>query len=80
MIACEFCLHYRLEEVCDLGLRIPKGMGSHGFVSGVAMFCSDPKDFVSPNQIVQMASYFGIKGAEMKKVKLMAAREESARL
>jgi hypothetical protein len=43
-------------------------------------FCSDPKDFVNPKQIVQMATFFGIKGPELKKIKLMAAREESARL
>ena len=42
-------------------------------------FCSDPKDFVSPAQIVQMATFFGIKGRELKKVNLLAAREESAR-
>ena len=43
-------------------------------------FCSDPKDFVDPKQIVQMATYFGIKGPELKKIKVMAAREESIRL
>jgi len=42
-------------------------------------FCSDPKDFVDPKQIVQMATYFGIKGPELRKVKLMATREEGAR-
>jgi hypothetical protein len=43
-------------------------------------FCSDAKDFVDPKQIVQMATYFGIKGPELKKIKLMAAKEESIRL
>lgn len=43
-------------------------------------FCSDRKDFVDPRQIVQMATYFGIKGPELKKVKLMASREETSRL
>jgi hypothetical protein len=43
-------------------------------------FCSDAKDFVDPKQIVQMATYFGIKGPELKKIKVMAAREESIRL
>jgi hypothetical protein len=42
-------------------------------------FCSDPKDFVSPRQIVEMATFFGFKGVELKKVKLMATREESSR-
>lgn len=42
-------------------------------------FCSDAKDFVDPKQLVQMATYFGIKGPELKKVKLMAAREQTSR-
>ncbi|MGI8835865.1 MAG: hypothetical protein ACR2H4_04410 [Pyrinomonadaceae bacterium] len=43
-------------------------------------FCSERKDFVDPRQITQMATYFGIKGPELKKVKLMASREETSRL
>jgi len=43
-------------------------------------FCSDPNDFVDPKQIVQMATYFGIKGPEMRKVKVMASLEEGIRL
>jgi len=43
-------------------------------------FCSDPNDFVDPKQIVQMATYFGIKGPELKKIKVMAAKEHSTRL
>jgi hypothetical protein len=50
------------------------------FVPTLEKFCSDPKDFVDPKQIVEMATFFGIKGPEMKKVKLMAAQEESSRL
>lgn len=42
-------------------------------------FCSESKDFVDPKQLVQMATYFGIKGPELKKVKLMAAREQTNR-
>jgi hypothetical protein len=44
------------------------------FAPGVEKFCSNPSDFVSPDQIVQMAVYFGIKGIELKKVKLTAER------
>jgi len=43
-------------------------------------FCSDVKDFVDPKQIMQMATYFGVKGPELKKVKLMAAREQAGRV
>ena len=80
MIVCDFCSHYQQDGKCELGLNIPKGMGCHGFGPVIAKFCADPKDFVSPNQIIQMATFFGMKGAELKKVKLMAAREQNSRL
>ena len=80
MIVCEFCSHYQRDGQCELGLDIPKSMRCPGFSPGITKFCADPKDFVNPNQIVQMDTFFGMKGTELKKVKLMAAREESARL
>jgi len=43
-------------------------------------FCSNPKDFVNERQIIEMATFFGMKGSELKKVKLMASQEEIARL
>ena len=49
------------------------------FDPSLEKFCADPKDFVNPRQLVQMATYFGVKGPELKKVKLMATREESVR-
>ncbi len=54
-------------------------MSCREFGPGIERFCADPKDFVNSGQIVQMATFFGMKGTELKKVKLMAAREESAR-
>jgi hypothetical protein len=51
-------------------------MGCHEFDPSLEKFCSDPKDFAGPAQIVQMAVYFGMKGSELKKVNLMAARKE----
>ena len=54
-------------------------MSCREFEPALERFCSDPKDFVSPAQIVQMATFFGMKGTELKKVNLMAEREESAR-
>ncbi len=80
MIVCEFCLQYKLDGECGLGLKIPKSMTCREFGPSLEKFCSDPKDFVDPKQIVQMATYFGIKGPELKKIKVMAAREESIRL
>jgi hypothetical protein len=43
-------------------------------------FCSNPSDFVSPSQIIQMATYFGFKKGELKKIKLMAEAAEASRL
>ena len=79
MIVCDFCRHYRQDGQCYLGLKIPKAMSCREFKPALEKFCSDPKDFVGPAQIVQMATYFGMKGSELKKVKLMAAQEEGAR-
>ena len=78
MIICEFCLH-RQDGKCTLGLNIPKGMSCREFGPGMERFCSDPKDFVNPNQIVQMATFFGFKKTELKKVKLMAESADHAR-
>ena len=80
MIVCEFCLQYVRDSECKLGLKIPKAMSCREFDPGMDKFCANPKDFVSPNQIIQMAQYFGFKGSELKKVKLMATAEESVRL
>ncbi len=79
MIACEFCLHYMQDGRCRLGMNIPKAMSCREFDPGIEKFCSDPRDFVNPSQIVEMATFFGFQKMELRKVKLMASREESAR-
>jgi hypothetical protein len=79
LIVCDFCRQYQQDGRCRLGLNIPKAMGCREFDPSMERFCADPKDFVSPAQIVQMATFFGIKGRELRKVSLMVAREESAR-
>lgn len=80
MKICEFCLHYQLDERCALGIKIPKTMSCREFGPGIEKFFANPTDYVNPNQIIQMAIYFGVKGSELKKVKLMANREETMRL
>ena len=77
MIVCEFCMRYGSDGKCGFGLNIPRKMGCREFEPGLEKFCSNPKDFVSPRQIIEMASYFGIKGPELKKIKLMTARVKS---
>lgn len=74
MTICEFCVQYSKEGSCQLGLNIPKTMKCREFDPGVEKFCGNPADFVSPNQIVKMAMFFGLHGTELKKVKIVANR------
>ena len=77
MIICDFCLQFQGADKCGVGLRIPKKMSCGEFDPGIEKFCSDPNDFTNEGQIVQMASFFGIKGREMKRVRAMAAKAET---
>ncbi len=77
MIICEFCRQFQGADKCGFGLRIPKKMSCGEFDPGIEKFCSDPNDFTNAGQIVQMASFFGIKGREMKRVRAMAALAET---
>jgi hypothetical protein len=79
MIVCEFCTHCEQEGQCGLRLKLPKRMRCRAFEPGLGKFCAEAKDFVSLHQITEMATFFGLNGMELKKVKLMAAREESRR-
>jgi len=74
MIICEFCLLHSPEGGCRLGLKIPKTMKCREFAPGIDRFCAKPTDFVSPNQIVEMAKFFGLERTELKKVKIIAER------
>jgi hypothetical protein len=69
---CEFCRDYTRDGSCKIGLKIPKGMTCREFRPGLEKFCANPNDFVSPSQIIQMATFFGIQKMELKKVKRMA--------
>jgi hypothetical protein len=80
MAICEFCLNFTKDGKCTVGLDIRKGMTCREFRPGMEKFCADPKDFVNGNQIVEMAMYFGLGRTELKKVKVMAAREDSNRV
>ncbi|HZI88160.1 MAG TPA: hypothetical protein VFD48_15110 [Pyrinomonadaceae bacterium] len=44
------------------------------FSPGIEKFCAKPTDFVSSNQIMDMARFFGIERTELKKVKIIAER------
>jgi len=77
MIICDFCVHFQEGDKCGFGLRIPKKMSCPEFDPGIERFYSNPSDFTNAGQIVQMASFFGIKGREMKKVRAMATLAET---
>ena len=71
---CDFCVRYTPDGKCGFGLSVPQVMRCREFDPGIEQFCADPKDFVSARQIGEMASYFGIKGTELKKVNLLITR------
>lgn len=79
MSICDFCLQFEKGGQCRLGLKLPKRMSCREFGPTLDKFCSNPNDFVDPRQLVQMATYFGIKGPELKKVQAMAALAQSNR-
>ena len=74
MTICDFCLFHSRESACSLGLNIPKTMKCRDFAPGIDRFCANPTDFVSPNQIIEMAKFFGLERTELKKVKIIAER------
>jgi hypothetical protein len=47
------------------------------FAPGMQKFCAKPSDFVSVDQIVEMARFFGIEKTELKKVRIIAERRAS---
>lgn len=67
MVACEFCKLSEPDGKCRLGLKIPAAMSCREFEPGIERFCSNPQDFASPRQIIEMATHFGIKGVEQRR-------------
>jgi hypothetical protein len=74
MIICDFCLHRSQEPSCNLGLNMPKTMRCREFAPGMQKFCANSRDFVSVEQILEMAKFFGLEKTELKKVKIIAER------
>ena len=77
MIICDLCMHFRPDGKCGLDLKLPKGMSCRDYYPGLQKFCDNPSDFVDSSQVIAMATYFGMKGTELKKVKLMGTRAEN---
>lgn len=82
MILCEFCLLYEkakrgdpkvdADGECSNGHRIPTKMRCVDFLPGIERFCASPADFTGPEQIKQMALFFGLAGNELKRVEAMS--------
>src|ERR1051325_1749088 len=68
MTLCEFCTLQQPDGRCSLGYTIPKKMRCRGFAPGIERFCSTPADYLGPEQLKQMALFFGLAGKELKQV------------
>ena len=68
MTLCEFCTLQQADGRCAMGYTIPKKMRCGGFAPGIERFCSTPADYVGPEQLRQMALFFGLAGKELKLV------------
>src|SRR5437870_13388487 len=78
MTLCEFCTLQQADGRCAEGHTIPKKMKCVGFAPGIERFCSTPADYVGPEQLRQMALFFGLAGKELKLVlALVKAHRES---
>ena len=70
---CEFCSERDAGGSCRLERPTPRAMGCRDFAPEMANFFANPLDFTGLAQVVQMATFFGLRGSEMKKVRAMAA-------
>ncbi len=68
MTLCEFCALQQADGVCSKGHTTPKKMRCVDFTPGIERFCSTPGDYTGQEQLRQMASFFGIRGKELKRV------------
>src|SRR5437868_11705878 len=72
MTLCEFCTLQQADGRCAVGYTIPKKMRCADFAPGIERFCSTPTDYVGPEQLKQMALFFGLAGKELKLVLALA--------
>lgn len=81
MTLCEFCVLQQASGGCSRGHTIPKKMRCADFTPGIDRFCSTPADYAGPEQLKQMALFFGLAGKELKRVLALGqARAESQAL
>jgi hypothetical protein len=71
MTLCELCKLQEVDKRCARGLPIPTKMRCTDFTPGIERFCATPEDYTGKDQVYQMALFFGLKGKELKRVKMM---------
>jgi hypothetical protein len=74
MILCELCTLQQADQRCSKGLNMPKKMKCPDFNPGIERFCAVPEDYKGPDQLHQMASFFGLQGKELKRVHALKER------
>lgn len=67
MTLCEFCVLQESDLRCAHGRTIPKKMRCVDFTPALERFCS-PQEYSGPEQLRQMALFFGLAGKELKRV------------
>lgn len=67
MTLCEFCVLQESDGRCANGRTIPKKMRCVDFTPAIDRFCS-PTEYAGPDQLRQMALFFGLAGKELKRV------------
>src|ERR1041384_6578030 len=80
MTLCEFCTLQQADGRCAVGYRIPKKMRCRGFAPGIERFCSTPADYLGPEQLRQMALFFGLAGKELKLVLALGKTNQESHL
>lgn len=68
MTLCEFCILQQPDGHCAAGRTTPKKMRCAEFVPGIERFCATSADYTGPEQLKQMALFFGLAGKELKLV------------
>lgn len=68
MTLCEFCVLKQSDGKCAVARNTPKKMRCIDFKPGIERFCATQADYKGPEQLRQMAVYFGLAGKELKRV------------
>ena len=77
MKLCDFCVLQQTDGRCSKERKLPQKMRCVDFTPGLERFFATPADYAGPEQLSQMALFFGFAGNELKRV--LAMRESAKR-